>query len=212
MRAVHPETHPRLHMSGIWIMFKGIVLFLTLSILASSAAWAQEPQTREEADRQRREQQAKEVEGLPAERPGADAGLRRGQGDLHPRPRGLPSEARLVDHRQRVRLRPRLSRSRSVLQQRGARNLGGRERQALLGDRGAAQVSAARKQPPAPGDLGQPPRLSPGELLRPRSRFRPGRSVRLRDSHEPLRWPRRRQAGRAPARRRRARVPGPAAR
>ena len=36
-------------------------LSLTLPILASSVAWSQEPSTREEADRQRREQAAKEV-------------------------------------------------------------------------------------------------------------------------------------------------------
>jgi outer membrane protein assembly factor BamA len=36
-------------------------LSLTLQILTSSVAWSQEPSTREEADRQRREQQAKEV-------------------------------------------------------------------------------------------------------------------------------------------------------
>ena len=42
-------------------MFRVAVLSLTLPILASSVAWSQEPATREEADRQRREQQAKEV-------------------------------------------------------------------------------------------------------------------------------------------------------
>jgi outer membrane protein assembly factor BamA len=42
-------------------MFRAAVLSLTLPILASSVAWSQEPSTREEADRQRREQQAKEV-------------------------------------------------------------------------------------------------------------------------------------------------------
>ena len=43
-------------------MRRALVLCLMLLILASSGARAQEPQTREEADRQRREQQAKEVE------------------------------------------------------------------------------------------------------------------------------------------------------
>ena len=42
-------------------MFRVAVLSMTLPILASSVAWSQEPSTREEADRQRREQQAKEV-------------------------------------------------------------------------------------------------------------------------------------------------------
>jgi outer membrane protein assembly factor BamA len=42
-------------------MFRVALLSLTLPILASSVAWSQEPSTREEADRQRREQQAKEV-------------------------------------------------------------------------------------------------------------------------------------------------------
>jgi outer membrane protein assembly factor BamA len=42
-------------------MLRVAVLSVTLSILASSVAWSQEPSTREEADRQRREQQAKEV-------------------------------------------------------------------------------------------------------------------------------------------------------
>ena len=42
-------------------MFRGAVLSLTLTILASSVAWSQEPSTREEGDRQRREQRAKEV-------------------------------------------------------------------------------------------------------------------------------------------------------
>ena len=41
-------------------MLRNAVLCLTLSIFAPTVAWAQEPQTREEADRQRREQQAKE--------------------------------------------------------------------------------------------------------------------------------------------------------
>jgi len=42
-------------------MFRGAVLSLTLTILASGVAWSQEPSTREEVDRQRREQKAKEV-------------------------------------------------------------------------------------------------------------------------------------------------------
>jgi hypothetical protein len=42
-------------------MFRVAVLSLTLPILASAVAWSQEPSTREEADRQRREQKAKEV-------------------------------------------------------------------------------------------------------------------------------------------------------
>ena len=42
-------------------MFRVAVLSLALPILASGVAWSQEPSTREEADRQRREQQAKEV-------------------------------------------------------------------------------------------------------------------------------------------------------
>jgi outer membrane protein assembly factor BamA len=42
-------------------MFRGAVLSLTLTILASGVAWSQEPSTREEVDRQRREQNAKGV-------------------------------------------------------------------------------------------------------------------------------------------------------
>jgi hypothetical protein len=42
-------------------MFRGAVLSLTLTILASSVASSQEPSTREEVDRRRREQNAKEV-------------------------------------------------------------------------------------------------------------------------------------------------------
>ena len=42
-------------------MLRFVVVSLTLAVLASGEALAQEPQTREEADRQRREQQAKEV-------------------------------------------------------------------------------------------------------------------------------------------------------
>ena len=42
-------------------MFRVAVLSLTLPVLASGVAWSQEPSTREEADRQRREQKAKEV-------------------------------------------------------------------------------------------------------------------------------------------------------
>jgi hypothetical protein len=42
-------------------MFRVMLLSLTLPILASGVARAQEPSTREEADRQRREQKAKEV-------------------------------------------------------------------------------------------------------------------------------------------------------
>ena len=38
-----------------------VVLWWALSILAPAVAWSQEPATREEADRQRREQQGKEV-------------------------------------------------------------------------------------------------------------------------------------------------------
>ena len=90
--------------------------------------------------------------------------------------------------------------------------LGGRECQAVLGDRSAAQISAACGQPLVPRDLGKPPRLSAGEFLWPRARLEPGRSIRLRDPHEPFRWPRGRQARVAPARRWRARVPAAAAR
>ena len=43
-------------------MFRAALLSLALPILTSSVAWSQEPSTREEADRQRREQAAKEVE------------------------------------------------------------------------------------------------------------------------------------------------------
>jgi outer membrane protein assembly factor BamA len=43
-------------------MLRIAVLCLALVALGASVAWSQEPQTREEADRQRREQQAKEVE------------------------------------------------------------------------------------------------------------------------------------------------------
>ena len=43
-------------------MLRIAVLCVTLSSLGASAAWSQEAQTREEADRQRREQQATEVE------------------------------------------------------------------------------------------------------------------------------------------------------
>ena len=42
-------------------MLRFVAVSLTLAVLASGEALAQEPQTREEADRQRREQQAKEV-------------------------------------------------------------------------------------------------------------------------------------------------------
>lgn len=42
-------------------MFRGAVLSLTLTILAPGVAWSQEPSTRAEADRQRREQRAKEI-------------------------------------------------------------------------------------------------------------------------------------------------------
>ena len=42
-------------------MLRTALLGLTLPILASSAAWSQEPATREEADRQRREEKAKET-------------------------------------------------------------------------------------------------------------------------------------------------------
>jgi Omp85 superfamily domain len=42
-------------------MIRVAVLSLALSILTSSVAWSQEPSTREEADRQRREQKAQEV-------------------------------------------------------------------------------------------------------------------------------------------------------
>ena len=45
------------------IVFRAAIFCLTLSTLgAAGPAWSQEPQTREEADRQRREQQAKEAE------------------------------------------------------------------------------------------------------------------------------------------------------
>ncbi len=43
-------------------MLRVAVLSLALPILSSSAAWSQEPQSREEADRQRREQKANDVE------------------------------------------------------------------------------------------------------------------------------------------------------
>jgi len=49
------------HRCRPWPMFRVAVLSLTLPILASGVAWSQEPSTREEADRQRREQKAKEV-------------------------------------------------------------------------------------------------------------------------------------------------------
>jgi outer membrane protein assembly factor BamA len=49
-------------------MFRVALLSLTLPILVSSVAWSQEPATREEADRQRREQQAKEVKPYEANR------------------------------------------------------------------------------------------------------------------------------------------------
>jgi hypothetical protein len=54
-------------------MFKAVVLCLTFSILASGPAWSQEPSTREEADRQRREQQAKDV--VPYEPNGLERAL-----------------------------------------------------------------------------------------------------------------------------------------
>ena len=43
-------------------MLRVVMLSLSLSVLAAGVAWSQEPSTREEADRQRREQRAKEVE------------------------------------------------------------------------------------------------------------------------------------------------------
>ena len=42
-------------------MFRAALLSLALPILASSVAWSQEPATREEVDRQRREEKAKET-------------------------------------------------------------------------------------------------------------------------------------------------------
>ena len=43
-------------------MFRVTLLGVSLSLLAAGVAWPQEPATREDADRQRREQQAKEVQ------------------------------------------------------------------------------------------------------------------------------------------------------
>ena len=90
-------------------MFRVAVLSLTLPILASSVAWSQEPATREEADRQRREQQAKEVKPYEPNRVERAIDFAEDKASLHPRPRGLPSKVWLVDHGQRVRLWPGLS-------------------------------------------------------------------------------------------------------
>ena len=87
---------------------------------------AQEPATRAEADKQRARRRSRTPRAVQAGRLRARDALRRGEGHLHPRPRGALSEARLAHDRQRLRLRRRLSRSRSVRQQGHARSCGPR--------------------------------------------------------------------------------------
>ncbi len=92
------------------------VLSLALSILTSSVAWSQEPATREEADRQRREQKAKEVKPYEPNRLERAMNFAEDKAIFILDREGFHPKLGFADHGQRVRLRPGLSRSRSLLQ------------------------------------------------------------------------------------------------
>ena len=181
-------------------MFRAALLSLALPILASSVAWSQEPSTREEAERQRREQRAKEAK--PYEPNRVERAIKF-------------AEDRAIFILDREGFHPKLG---TLTTGSGfAYGLGFRDRD-LFSNTGALEIWVAGsvkrywatearlsfrglQQPLVPRDLGKPPRLPSGKLLRPRTRFKPRRSIRLRDPHEPFRWARGRQARLAPARR-----------
>ena len=140
-------------------MFRVAVLSMTLPILASSVAWSQDPSTREEADRQRREQQAKEVK--PYEPNRVERAI-----DF--------AEDKAVFILDREGFHPKFGtlttgsgfayglgwRDRDLFSNTGALEIfaaGSVKR--VLGDRSAAHISAACPEPLVPRDLGQPPRL-----------------------------------------------------
>ena len=154
-------------------MLRVAVLSVTLSILASSVAWSQEPSTREEADRQRREQQAKEVK--PYEPNRVERAL-----DF--------AEDKAIFILDREGFHPKLG---SLTTGSGfAYGLGFRDRD-LFSNTGALEIWAAgsvkrywategRLTFPRladnhllPRDLGQSPRLSARKFLWPRTRFKP---------------------------------------
>ncbi len=193
-------------------MLRVAVLSMTLSILASSVAWSQEPSTREEADRQRREQQAKEVK--PYEPNRVERAL-----DF--------AEDKAIFILDREGFHPKFG---SLTTGSGfAYGLGFRDRD-LFSNTGALEILAAGsvKRYWATEARLTFPRLARNHLYLetwashrdyPQENFfglgpdsaRDDR-VRLRDPHEPFRWPRGCQTRRAPARRRRARVPDAATR
>ena len=173
-------------------MFRVALLSLTLPILASGVAWSQEPSTREEADRQRREQQAKEV------KPYEPNGLERARNFAEEKAISS-STARASSQLGSLTTGSGFAyglgfRDRDLFSNTGALEIGRPGVSSGIGRRKRSQFPRVARQPLGPRDLGEPPRLSAGKLLWPRTRFESRRSIRLRDPHEPFRWPRGRQA------------------
>ena len=162
------------------------ILGLTIAVwfTATAAAIGQEPATRADADRERREE--KQAEAKPYQPGGFERAMHF-------------AEERAIFILDREGLYPKLGsltvgsgfaygvgfRDRDLFGEQGhPRRLGRSEHQTLLGGRSPADVPAAGRPPAPPRDLGEPARLSAGGLLRSRAGLEPRRSVRLRHPHQ----------------------------
>ena len=189
------------------LRFIGLTMLMWLA--AASLAFAQEPATRAEADRQRREEKNRNAQ------PYKPGGFERAMHFVEEKAifilgrEGFYPEARIAHDGKRVRVRRRLSRSRPVQQQGHAGSVGRDEHAPVLGHRGAPDVSEAGEQAPAGRDVGRAPRLPAGGFLRHRPRLGSRRPDQLRHPIGPLRRARRRAPAADRAGGRRPRVSEP---